>query len=134
MAARQALGTFARKPLQRGAAFLVLASLLVACTSSRTIDVGAPSALAEEVHPGDQVAITTREGQELQFEVVRVERDALVGTTERVSLDDIAQLEVTRLSPARTAGLAGGSMLLVVVVAGLVFLAVAPAIILGATP
>jgi hypothetical protein len=110
-------------------AVLVLASFVVACTTTRTIDVGAPSALAEEVHPGDRVAITTHDGQELTFEIVRVERDALVGATERVQRDKIARLEVTRLSPARTAGLAGGGMLLVVMIAGLVFVAVAPAMI-----
>ena len=58
----------------------------------------------------------------------------LVGATERVQRDEIAQLEVTRLNPLRTAGAAGGGTLLAVMVAGLVFLAVTPAVILGATP
>jgi hypothetical protein len=71
---------------------------------------------------------------ELAFEVVRVEEDALVGATERVQRDEIAQLEVTRFSPLRTAGTAGGGALLAVILAGLVFLAVAPAMILSATP
>ena len=138
MDAWQAPGAFARKQFLRGVAVLLLASFVVACTTTRTIDVGTPSAFAEEVHPGDRVAITTRDGQELAFEVVRVEEDALVGATERVQRDEIAKLEVTRLSPARTAGLAagvaGGGVLLAVMVAGFVFLAVAPAMILGATP
>jgi hypothetical protein len=122
------------KQLLRGVAVFVLACFAVACTTTRTIDVGAPSALAEEVRLGDRVAITTRDGQELTFEVVRVEEDALVGATERVQRDQIAQLEVTRFSPWRTAGTAGGGALLGVMVAGLVFLAAAPALILGATP
>jgi hypothetical protein len=84
MDAWQAPGAFARKQFLRGVAVLVLASFVVACTTTRTIDVGTPSALAEEVHPGDRVAVTTRDGQELAFEVVRVEQDALVGATERV--------------------------------------------------
>ena len=120
--------------LLRGVTVLVLASFVVACTTTRTIDVRTPSALAEEIHPGDRVAITTRECQELRFEVVRVEGDMLVGATERVQRDEIAQLEVTRLNPLRTAGAAGGGTLLAVMVAGLVFLAVTPAVILGATP
>ena len=42
----------------------------------------------------------------------------LIGATERVQRDEIAQIEVTRLSVARTAGLAGGGVLLAAVVAG----------------
>ncbi|HLT00804.1 MAG TPA: hypothetical protein VK001_01450 [Geminicoccaceae bacterium] len=123
-----------RKQLLRSAAILVLVCFLVACTTTRTVDLGAAPALAQEVRPGDRVAIITGDGRELAFEVVRVEDDVLVGATERVPQDEIARLEVTHFSPWRTAGMAGGGALLGLAVAGLVFVAVAPAIILGATP
>jgi hypothetical protein len=115
-------------------ACVVLLSFLVACTTTRTIDLGAPFTLAEEVKPGDWVASVTRDGQELTFEVVRVEPDALFGAREQVRREETAHLDVTQFSPARTAGLPGGGALLAVTIAGLVFLAAAPALILSATP
>ena len=125
MDVRQALGTEICRQFRRGTAVLVLASFVVACTTTQPIDLGAASALAEEVHPGDDVTITTRDGRELTFEVVRVEDDALVGATERVERDEIAELEVTRLSPLRTAGLAGGGLLLAGIITGVALFFVA---------
>jgi hypothetical protein len=108
-------------------AVLVLTSFVVACTTTQPIDIGTPSALTEEVHPGDEVAITTHDGRELTFEVVSVEPDAFIGATERVQRDEIAQIEVTRLSPGRTAGLVGGGVLLAAIITGAVLFFVAMA-------
>jgi hypothetical protein len=121
----QSLGAVTRKPFRQGTAMLVLASFVVACTTTQPIDLGAPTPLAEEVRPGDEVAITTRDGRKLTFEVVRVEDDALIGATERVERDEIAELEVTRFSPLRTAGLAGGGLLLAGIIAGVTLFFVA---------
>jgi hypothetical protein len=102
-----------RKQLRKVTAVMVLGAFIAACTTTHPIDIGAPAALTEEVHPGDKVAITTRDGRKFAFEVVRVEDDAIIGATERVQQDEIAQLEVTRFSEGRTAGLVLGGVLLI---------------------
>lgn len=127
-------GWMVKRRLFRAVAAVVLAALVLGCTTTRTVDVRGLSQLAAEVQAGDRVMITTHDGRELEFEVVRVEPDALVGAAERVERNEIARLEVTGPDELRTAGAFGGGMLAVLIIAGIVFLAVAPAAILSASP
>jgi hypothetical protein len=120
--------------LFRAVAAVVLAVFVAGCTTTRTIDVATARALVEEVEPGDRVAITTHDGRELAFEVVRVEPDALVGAAERAERNEIARLDVTRPDELRTAGAVGGGTLAVLVAIGIVAAAVLPAAILSASP
>jgi hypothetical protein len=123
-----------RGPLFRAVAGIVLAVFLVGCTTTRTVDMQRRSQLAAEVEPGDRVMVTTHDGRELEFEVVRVEPDALVGAAERVERDEIARLEVTRPDKLRTAGAVGGGTLAVLIAMGIIAAAVLPAAILSASP
>jgi hypothetical protein len=118
--------------LRRGVAAVVLGAFVVGCTTTRPIDLGAAGGFTTQVEPEDRVSIVTTDGRKLAFEVVAVEPDAVVGADVRVERHEIAQLEVTSLSPARTAGLVGGTGLTVAAIAFIVFLAVAPALILVA--
>lgn len=82
----------------------------------------------------DRVMVKTHDGRELEFEVIRVEADALVGVTERVERNEIEELEVTRVDELRTAGGLGGGTLAILIAMGIIFVAVAPAAILSASP
>jgi hypothetical protein len=127
----------ARGPLTRAVAAIVLGAVLFGCTSTRPVDVRGLSGevgLAREVEAGDRVMVKTHDGRELEFKVIRVEADALVGDTERVERHDIQELEVTRVDELRTAGGLGGGALAVLIAMGIVFAAVAPAAILSASP
>lgn len=120
---------------RRATAVVLVAALLVACTTSRPIDIGAGTDLAAKVKPADYVEVTTIDGQELAFKVLRIEPDALVGKDLRVERDQIRTLEVTEPSAARTAGVVGGTGLAIFLIVGLVVAAIAPALILsGAGP
>ena len=118
--------------LRRGVAALLVVALVVGCTTTQPIDLGAAYDLTTQVEPEDRVSIVTTDGRKLDFEVVAVEPDAVVGVDVRVERQEIAELEVTSLSAARTAGLVGGTGLTVAAIAFIVFLAVAPALILAA--
>jgi hypothetical protein len=62
----------------------------------------------------------TVRGEKIEFEVVRVDADALVGEDAQVAFKDIATLEVKKPAPGKTAGLvAGGVVTVVAVVVGL---------------
>lgn len=78
-----------------------MAVMLTACTSLRTVPVEAGRA-PEGIEPGDKVVVTTLRGEKLEFEVVRLDADALVGEQTRVAFDDIATLEVEELDPEAT--------------------------------
>ncbi|MEZ5860263.1 MAG: hypothetical protein R3D25_15265 [Geminicoccaceae bacterium] len=116
-------------------AVVLVAALLLACTTSRPIDIGAGTDLGAKVKPEDYVEVTTIDGQALAFEVLQVEPDALVGKGVRVERDQIGTLEVTEPSVGRTAAAVGGTGLAVFLIVGFVVAAIAPALILsGAAP
>jgi hypothetical protein len=65
-----------------------------ACTSMHAVPV--PGKQVPAVTVGEEVAVTTVDGQKLKFKVTAVEPDALVGAGVRVRYLDIAKLEVRR--------------------------------------
>jgi hypothetical protein len=93
---------------RRGLAAMLVAIHALGCSATHEVDLGATAALAEEVLPGDRVHIITTDGRELDFEVTGVEPDAIIGAELRVERAEIAELEVKRLSAARTGALVGG--------------------------
>ncbi len=82
---------------------VLLAALLSAsCTTFAPVKRGdLPSGLKA----GDTVRVLTRDGREQQFEIIRVEPDAIVGARERVELADVALLEKREIHVAKTVGL-----------------------------
>ena len=127
-----AIGLVGGAWLRRGVALLVLFAMVVGCSSTRMVDLAASPSLAAQVQVGDHVRIVTVDGRILEFEVERVDPEAIEGRELRVQRDEIAELEITRFSAARTAGLVGGAGLTAVGVALLIFIAIAPALILAA--
>lgn len=103
---------------------LITAVALAACTSLQAVPIEAGRA-PEGVGPGDTVTVTTVRGEKIEFEVVRVDADALVGADAQVAFEDIATLEVTKPAPGKTAGLIGGGVAIVaaIVVGLLLFIA-----------
>lgn len=121
-----------RRLLRRGIAVVALVAMVVGCTTTRQVNPDDGLDLTAQVAPEDRVRIVTIDGRELAFEVVAVEADAVVGADVRVERHEIAELEVTSFSPARTAGLVGGTGLTAAAIALLIFVAVAPVLILAA--
>ena len=99
---------------------MITAVMLAACTSLQTVPIEAGRA-PEGVGPGDEVTVTTMRGEKLEFEVVRVDADALVGEDAQVAFEDIATLEVERPAPGKSAGLVAGGLAIVIAVAVGVF-------------
>jgi hypothetical protein len=108
-----ALGS-ARRACRRRWIALIIAVTLAACTSLRTVPVEVGQA-PEGIGPGDRVTVTTVRGEKLQFEVVRLDADALVGEDVRVAFEDIATLEVEETDPAKTGGAVLGGVAVVVI-------------------
>ena len=99
--------------------------MLAACTSLRTVPIEAGRA-PEGVAPGDTVTVMSVRGEKLEFEVDRLDPDALVGEDTRVAFADIAALEVEKPEPVRTVGLvAGGVVTTILVVLGALALVLA---------
>ena len=69
----------------------------------------------------DYVIVYTVDKRKLEFEVVRVEDNALVGEQETVARADIARLEVKRVHAGRTTFAGAGSVLGVLGAALLIF-------------
>jgi hypothetical protein len=89
---------------------LLTAVALAACTSLRTVPIEAGRAPAG-VAPGDKVVITTVAGEQLEFEVVRLDPDAVIGADARVAYEDIAALQVEEIDASKTGGaIFGGGM------------------------
>jgi hypothetical protein len=79
--------------LPRAVASLVLVAMVAGCTTTRTIDADSLMDMA----PDDRVPITTTDGRVLGFK--GVVPDAVIGEGVRVERHEIAELEVTSLSP-----------------------------------
>lgn len=93
---------------------MITAVMLAACTSLRPVPLEAGRA-PEGIGPGDKVTVTTVRGEKLEFEVVRLEADALVGEDTRVAFEDIATLEVEETDPEKTVGAILASSAVVVI-------------------
>jgi hypothetical protein len=129
-----------------------------ACTRLDAVPLAGPGSGFGEVAPGDRVLIRTRQGEELDLVVTRVEPDALEGRppppptmvrqqpspglppsappqepVRRVARHDITSLEMRRLAPVRT-GLLASTPLVLLGLLLLVAIAIAPAAALGAGP
>lgn len=108
---------------------LITAAMLAACTSLRSVPIEA-GRVPEGVGAGDKVMVTTVRGEKLEFEVVRLDADALVGEDTRVAFEDIATLAVEEIDPEKTGGalFAGGvaTLILTLVAVGALLAAVGP--------
>lgn len=92
----------------QGVLAMLLSLCLIACTTTQALTPITPATAAAKLEPGDKVAITTKAGKHYRFEIVQVTDKAIVGPRGGVALKDIASLEVTEFSGAKTAGLGVG--------------------------
>lgn len=88
---------------------VVLLVLLCGCRTMQPVEYGNWASLAGQVEAGDRVEVVTTDGRALDFVVVEVTDDALVGQDVRVPRGEIAQLRVEAVSKGRTFGAAFGA-------------------------
>jgi len=100
---------------------VVLSALILSGCHSR-VPIGVPdstpppptAAVLTELKVGDQVRVTLRNGSVVESVVADLQAEALVaGDGRRFPYADMARLERIRVSPAKTAALVGGLLLIV---------------------
>ena len=94
--------------LGKNAAVLLLnASLVSGCTTLRPVSYE-PKSVPQNLNPGDDVRVTTRDGRVLEFTVQEFTEHSISGEKERVALSDIVQIDRRELNPGKSALLIGG--------------------------
>jgi hypothetical protein len=122
----------------RTALVLALCVSICACTTMRPVPVtGADGAPVEpkshtsHVQVGDELKVTTRDGESHRIKVTSVSETAVDGTTRKdahisIPTDEITAIKRKQVSVAKTAGLTAGTLVvLYVLAAGAAFAAVA---------
>lgn len=83
---------------------LVMCVLLSSCTSYKVVQI--PDNIESEIHEGDTVKIVTKDGRDLEFKVVSVTSEGVIGENQQViRFSDVAKLEKREVSAIKTAGL-----------------------------
>ena len=83
---------------------LVICLLLTSCTSYTVVQI--PDNIESEIHEGDIVKIVTKDGRDLEFKVVSVTSEGVIGENQQViRFSDVAKLEKQEVSATKTAGL-----------------------------
>jgi glucose dehydrogenase len=83
---------------------LVMCLLLASCTSYTVVQI--PDNIESEIHEGDTVKIVTKDGRDLEFKVVSVTSEGVIGENQQViRFSDVAKLEKQEVSATKTAGL-----------------------------
>ena len=108
-------------------AVLIMCLLVSSCTSLRVVQIS--DNITSDIHEGDRVKIVTKDGRDVEFKVISVTSEGVIGDNQQViRFSDVAKLEKEELSVLKTAGLTGGIVLGAV---GLLFI-IAVAVALGA--
>jgi hypothetical protein len=83
---------------------LVICLLLASCTSYKVVQI--PENIESDIHEGDTVKIVTKDGRDLEFKVVSVTSEGVIGENQQViRFSDVAKLEKREVSAIKTAGL-----------------------------
>jgi hypothetical protein len=89
---------------------LIICLLVASCTSYKVVQIS--DNIGSDIHEGDRVKIVTKDGRDLEFKVVSVTSEGVIGDNQQViRFSDVAKLEKQEVSAAKTAGLAGGIVL-----------------------
>lgn len=99
-----------------------VALAMLACVSCARFESVPLPAIDTEGLLGRQIRVTTTDGRTLEFELIAVEDDALVGRWERVRFDEIARVERRDVSAWWTAGAVVGVVAVAAAVGFIVFL------------
>jgi hypothetical protein len=103
---------------------LIICLLVASCTSYKVVPIS--DNIGSDIHEGDRVKIVTKDGRDLEFKVVSVTSEGVIGENQQViRFSDVAKLEKEEVSAAKTAGLTGG---IVLALAALFLIIVAAAI------
>ncbi len=94
----------------RVVALVLCMSLATGCTSFRPLETADPKTILEQIKPGDELILTTRDGRIREFKVKEANTQQLVGESEAVNLSDITDLERREFNKAKTVGLVGGAV------------------------
>ena len=92
--------------LRRGRVFTaaMAALLLTSCANATTLRLIRPSEIHTSVKEGDSVRVVTKDAQVLEFEIVTVTPDAIVGRDQRVEIGNIATIEKREVSVGKAIG------------------------------
>jgi len=101
---------------------LALVVLVGGCKSFYPVDVRTAEGLAV-LAPGERVRVTTRGGEEREFEVTESDRDHVAGARARYTASEIAKVERHEYDAGRSLALGTGVYVLVAVVATAVIVA-----------
>jgi len=93
----------------KGLAVLFMNRMLTVliATSMLTMRLIRPSEMQASLKEGDAVKVVTKDGRVLEFEIVTITPDAIVGKDQRVEIKDIATIEKREASLGRTFGMIG---------------------------
>jgi hypothetical protein len=92
---------------RRGAAVVLACTLFNGCTTTQRVPFNDAVPIASVVRAGDDIVCTLHDGSRTAFKVTAVDASMLRGNAQSVRVDDIAQIELKRLSPGKTAVLTG---------------------------
>ena len=108
---------------------LIVILIITGCTSMKPVELS-PEQLqdrisaGELVNEGDKVKIVTTEGKSHQFVVTDINDTTIVGDNIEVPIVDIIALRTKEFSGGKTAGLAGGTVVLILLLASTITLGV----------
>ena len=108
---------------------LIIIFIITGCTSMRSVELSpeqlqARISAGELINEGDKVKIVTTEGITHQFVVTDINDATIVGDNIEVPIVDIIALRTKEFSGGKTAGLAGGTVVLILLLASTITLGV----------
>ncbi len=113
----------------RVVALVLCVSLATGCTTFKPLETAEPQTILEEIKPGDELILTTRDGRIREFKVKEATAQQLVGESEAVNLSDITNIERREFSVLKTGGLTVGivgGVFIALLITALIIIAVNP--------
>jgi hypothetical protein len=107
---------------KNAAVLLLIASLVSGCTTFHPVSYETKS-VPQNLHPGDDVRVTTRDGRVLEFTMKEFTERSISGEKEQVALSDIVQIERRELNKGKSALLIGGIAATAVLIYAITFFA-----------
>ena len=102
----------------RVVALVLCVSLATGCTTLKPVSPVEPRSILEQIRPGDELILTTRDGREREFRVKEANTQQLVGESDAVNVSDITNIEKREFSVWKTGSLAVATFLALVIIIG----------------
>lgn len=99
------------KNITRTIITLLLCISLPACTTSRAVKIAPDAPASSEIHKGDRLHITFKDGRDLSLIVDRVDEKFIYGQQNTIPWNTVASIDRNEVSAAKTAGLGAGVLL-----------------------